>query len=210
MIFSDKEIRARISGDKETSLITPFCEEQLQGASYDLSLGESVTVLKNIGKVIEPQEDQLLNDAYVRVDLGPDGYVLSPGGFVLAKIQEYVVIPENCVAHIRPRTRFTRSGVLIADQHCNPTYKGVLHIGLFNMGANPIRLTKGLRIAQILFEELSSMPSVDKLYENKTNAAYEGEKEFRGSQFGETGWSKETEDAYNIIMQKLTGASHDE
>lgn len=210
MIFSDKEIRARISGDKETSLITPFFEDQLQGASYDLSLGDSVEVLKSIGKVIDPREEQLLNDTYVRVKLGPEGYVLSPGGFALAKIREYVVIPENCVAHIRPRTRFTRSGVLIAAQHCNPTYKGRLPIALFNMGANPIRLTKGLRIAQILFEELSSVPSEEKLYKNKENAAYEGEEEFRGSQFGEAGWTKETKEAYGIIMQKLTGANYDE
>lgn len=203
MIFSDKEIRTRISGDKETSLITPFFEDQLQGASYDLSLGESVVALKNIGKVIDPGEKQFLDDAYVRVELGPEGYILSPGGFVLAEIREYVVIPENCVAHIRPRTRFTRSGVLVADQHCNPTYKGILSIGLFNMGANPIRLTKGLRIAQMVFEELSSVPSEEKLYKNKKNAAYEGEEKFRGSRFGEAGWSEEVIQMRDAIIASL-------
>lgn len=203
MVLSEKEIRALIFSGSETPLISPFSEEQLQGASYDLSLAGSIEVLKSIGKVIDPMEDQLPDDAYEQIELGNEGYVLSPGEFVLVQLQERIAIPANCVAHIRPRTRFTRSGVLVADQHCNPTYEGVLHLGLFNMGANPFRLTKGLRVAQIVFEKLSSTPSEEKLYRNKKNAAFQQETAFRGSKFGEKGWSPAAQQMYDAILSAL-------
>jgi len=53
------------------------------------------------------------------------------------------------------------------DQHCNPTYSGVLSIGLFNAGVNSFILRPKLRIAQMIFEEIESTPSEDKLYKNK-------------------------------------------
>ena len=52
----------------------------------------------------------------------------------------------------------------------------------------------------MVFEEIESVPSEDKLYKNKKNAAYEGEKEFRGSRFGEAGWTEEEKRLYQKII----------
>lgn len=205
MILSDKEIRA-YSKNQVLPLISPFVEEQLQGASYDISMSGNMVVLKSAGKTIDPMRDDDLSCMYERISVEDNGYLLSPGEYVLVELAETVNIPEKMVAHIRPRTRFTRSGILIADQHCNPTYSGVLSIGLFNAGVNTFLLQPKLRIAQMVFEEIESVPSEDKLYKNKKNAAFEGEKEFTASRFGEAGWTEEEKQLFqNRILSSFEG-----
>ena len=202
MILSCNEIRKYITKSND-SMIQPFSEEQLQGASYDVSMGGTVAILKETGTVIDSTRsigDDLL---YEKITISKDGYVLSPGNFVLVGLREKISLPKNIIAHIRPRTRFTRNGILIADQHCNPTYSGILQIGLFNAGANAFLLKKGLKIAQLVFEELSSIPEEAKLYENKKDAVYNNESDFRGAKFDIETLSEEGRKFYNDIMDSL-------
>lgn len=203
MILSDKEIReySLRSGDP---LIEGFCEDQLQGASYDVSISEKLTILKHSGSIIDLSNDDDV-DIYEQKIIDNNGYLLLPGEYILAELMEKFNIPSNLIAHVRPRTRFTRCGILIADQHFNPTYRGVLQVGIFNGGANSILLKKGVRIAQIVFEELKSIPDENKLYMNKKNAAYMNENtgDFRGSKFGESGWSDAGKELYHHIMVSL-------
>ncbi len=86
---------------------------------------------------------------------------------VLVSLCENICLPSNVTAHLRPKTRYTRLGLLVSDQHCNSTYNGKLSIGLFNATEYPIRIRKGYTIAQLIFEELVSEPSENKQYENK-------------------------------------------
>lgn len=99
----------------------------------------------------------------------------------LVSLRENIALPESITAHIRPRTRFTRLGLLVSDQHCNSTYEGNLKLGLFNATDYAIKIFPGVRIAQIVFEELKSTPSSEKMYKNKVNAVYQNEQEFRGA-----------------------------
>ena len=200
MILSEKDIR-EYAQRQDMPLICPFVEEQLQSASYDVSMSGNIAVLKSTGRLIDPLENEDLSDMYERVSIGINGYLLCPGQYVLAELQERINIPNTLAAHIRPRTRFTRSGVLVASQHCNPTYEGVLQIGIFNAGANSFLLRPGLRIAQIVFEKLSSIP--EKLYRDKKDAAYSHEQEFRGSKFGEAAWSEEGKKLFRDVMETL-------
>lgn len=89
-------------------------------------------------------------------------------------------LQDNLTAHIRPRTRFTRLGLIVSDQHCNSTYEGNLKIGLFNATDYAIKIFPGVRVAQIVFEELKEKPSSEKQYRNKVTAAYQHEKQFIG------------------------------
>ena len=115
------------------------------------------------------------------MELPASGYVLSPKEYVLVSLNENIALPESITAHIRPRTRFTRLGLLVSDQHCNSTYEGNLKLGLFNATDYAIKIFPGVRIAQIVFEELKSTPSSEKMYKNKVNAVYQNEQEFRGA-----------------------------
>lgn len=201
MILSSNEIRKYIN-DTDKSLIQPFAEDQLQGASYDVRLSGNLAVLKNTGSIIDPTSDSDINP-YEQITIDGNGFVLCPGCFVLVGLAEKICLPKNVIAHIRPRTRFTRSGILISDQHCNPTYEGILQIGLFNAGANSLLLKKGIKIAQLVFEELSSVPEDSKLYMNKEDAAYKNEADFKGSDFTTTKPPKEGQDFYNEIIESL-------
>jgi deoxycytidine triphosphate deaminase len=202
MILSDKDIREYIHG-KNVPLVCPFSDEQLQGASYDVSLSDHITVMKRMEQPIDPAKDVDTTAMYESKHITEEGYLFMPGEYLLAELRETISLPSNLIAHIRPRTRFTRSGILVADQHCNPTYTGVLQLGLFNAGLNPFLLTPGLKLAQVVFEELKSIPSEEKLYQNKPNAAYHQEREFRGSKFGEAGWSSEAKQLYQDVLTSL-------
>lgn len=199
MILSDKEIRAYVQ-NTVAPMIEPFLEDHLQAASYDITMSGNISLLKRIGKIIDPAKDENLDDMYEKIKIGDEGYLFSPGEYLLVELAEKVNIPEKLVAHIRPRTRFTRAGILIADQHCNPTYAGRLYIGLRNVGPNTVLLTPRLKIAQFVFEELSSAPSEELWYINKKNAAYKDEESFRGAKFGEAGWSEEGKKYFNDLL----------
>lgn len=202
MILSSNGIRKYITTSND-SMIQPFSEEQLQGASYDVSMSGTIAVLKETGGIIDPTVAVAEESLYERIDVDKNGYLLSPGNFVLVSLNEKITLPNNIIAHIRPRTRFTRNGILIADQHCNPTYTGILQIGLFNAGVNAFKLKKGLKIAQLVFEELSSMPEKSKLYKNQKTAVYNNEIEFRGSKFDIENLSEEGKKFYNDVLDSL-------
>lgn len=106
--------------------------------------------------------------------------MISPKEYVLVSLQETISLPDNLTALIRPRTRFTRLGLIVSDQHCNSTYEGNLKIGLFNATDYAIKIFPGVRVAQIVFEELKEKPSSEKQYRNKVTAAYQHEKQFIG------------------------------
>ncbi len=199
MILSDKGIRAYIQ-NTTAPMIEPFSEDHLQAASYDISMSGNISVLKRVGRVIDLSDTCELDDMYEEIGIGNEGYLFSPGEYLLVELVEKINVPKNLVAHIRPRTRFTRVGILLADQHCNPTYEGRLYIGLRNVGPNTVLLKPGLKIAQFVFEELSSVPSEELWYENKENAAFQHETFFRGAKFGETGWSEAGKKFYNDLL----------
>jgi len=94
MILSDKEIRARAE-NQTLPLIAPFAEDQLQGASYDISMSGNIIVLKSAEKPIDPMHDDDLGCIYERISIGDEGYLLSPGEYVLAELRETVNIPEK-------------------------------------------------------------------------------------------------------------------
>lgn len=201
MVLVDKEIRESCQ-DKKKPLITPFYEAQLQAASYDVTLSGQITSFKKNIQTIDLKENYAPDSVY-DVTTAEEGYLLQPGEYVLAELQETLALPADMIAHIRPRTRFTRLGLLVAGQHCNPAYAGVLRIGVFNASPNAVKLSKGISIAQIVFERLPTSPSEEKLYPNKENAGYMNETGFRGSVLNEKGWSKELEMTYQDLLTQL-------
>lgn len=201
MILSDIDIRMQI--DKDPALIKPFHEECLQGASYDLSMSSKIAVFRKQVKTIDLMDQSAIDEIYENRELTSSGYVLNPGEYILAAVNEEVNIPPNLTAHIRPRTRFTRLGVLVSAQHCNPGYSGILRLGIYNASPNAIVLKPGIHIAQLIFEELLSTPSVEKQYQHKEDSAYMGEHEFRGAIFGPRELSADAKQLYDKILTDL-------
>lgn len=205
MILTDKEIRELCLDKKNRKdrggLIEPFSEDALQSESYDLAIGTEIEVLKKDVRCLSLLEQESIDSMYEEIDLAVSGYIISPKEYILVSLKEKVNLPDNITAHIRPRTRFTRLGLIVSDQHCNSTYSGKLRIGIFNATDYPIKIFPGIRIAQMVFEELKSKPSEEKMYKNKKNAVYQGEEKFVGAKFSDE-LEKKVSETVDLLLKK--------
>ncbi len=204
MILIDKDIRGlcKQSNEENRTLITPFDESSLQSESYDLSVGTKIAVMKKDIKCLTLKDQEEIDNIYEEIDLPLSGYILSPKEYVLVSLKEEISLPENVTAHIRPRTRFTRLGVLVSDQHCNSTYRGNLKLGVFNATDYAIKLYPEMKLAQIVFEELKGVPSEEKQYKNKKNAAYQNEKSFRGAKLDDEKFKKDVDAFVDFLFNE--------
>lgn len=182
MVLTDREIRELVEKEQ---LIEPFDEDKLQSESYDVSIGNQITIFRKEIRCLDISEQSTIDSIYEIVPLTSEGYVISPKEYILVSLCENICLPSNVTAHIRPKTRYTRLGLIVSDQHCNSTYNGKLSIGLFNATEYPVRIRKDYTIAQLIFEELAREPSENKQYKNKRNSHYQNEREFRGSKFND-------------------------
>lgn len=76
----------------------------------------------------------------------PDGRALVRTGLVLA-------LPEGCEGQVRPRSGLAlRHGVTVlnAPGTIDADYRGEVQVLLVNLGQEPFRVTRGLRIAQLV------------------------------------------------------------
>lgn len=200
MILTDKEIRSLCVG-KDVSMIDFFEETSLQSESYDLSIGDKIATLRKETFCINIDNQDEIDMIYEEKTLDDNGYILSPHEYILVKIKERITLPENITAHIRPRTRYTRLGLLISDQHCNSTYSGFLQLGFYNATNYAIKILPSMKIAQIVFEELKSIPSKEKQYRNKKNAAYQNEADFKGADFSNE-FNEKVDQAIKVLLGK--------
>lgn len=111
MLLSDNEIIKLVQSPRP--LIAPFNEKHLQSASYDVTLGDGIQEIVAMSGVVNLLDQRTVESVYDSVDIS-NGYILKPGQFVLCKIAERIELPDNIAAHIMPRTRFTRFGLLVS------------------------------------------------------------------------------------------------
>lgn len=204
MILTDKSIRLLVNNSQGKKLIDNFKEESLQSESYDLSVGDKVYRFKDNVCTIDLDDQKQIDRIYEEITIPETGYVLAPKEYALVSIHERINLPDHITAHIRPRTRFTRLGLIVVDQHCNSSYSGILNIGLYNATNYAIRIKKGLRITQIVFEELKETPSSNKLYRNKPKAVYQNETTFIGAKFTDNTYA-EIKNSYDALSSMLKG-----
>lgn len=202
MLLSDRDILTL--QEQKTPLIAPFDEENLRGASYDVRLDNEITPLQERTDVLDLSKRESLDSLYY-AQMPADGFVLKPGQYCLAALAEEITLPDDVVAYVLPRTRYTRMGLLVANQFCNPSYSGRLRIGLFNASGNNLMLASYMPIAQLMFERLESTPSDERLYRNQKTAAYYRERGFMGARLEESMLSEESRRRYDSLLRELQG-----
>ena len=181
MVLTDKQIRELV---KKEELIVPFNESNLQSESYDVTIGTEITELSKEIHCIDISKQETVDNIYINIDISENGYIISPKQYLLVSLRETLKVPDDITVHLRPKTRYTRLGLLVTDQHCNSTYSGHLRIGLFNATEYPIHIYPDYTIAQLVFEELEEVPSSEKLYKNREDVHYQNENgAFRGAKF---------------------------
>lgn len=198
MILSDIQIKDRILNfqkyQMDMPLISPFVEKRLQGASYDCTISKEIIVFRNIHSSVDIKDQLSIESAYQQVEIDDElGLTILPQEYILFTLNETFYIPKDLTAHLRPKTRFIRLGLMISGQHINPDSICKLNIGVYNVSPNPIRIYSGIAIAQIVFEEMKSIPSKDKLYKTKIDSNYSQDIDFVGAK---------TSDEFDSIVER--------
>ena len=186
MILNDIEIKKLIKEPKafnKKPLIENFNEENLEGATYDVTINSTIHSFKKETATIDLKENRPYERAYNEEKLGEEGYVLAPNEYILVSINETLNLPDDVVCEVLPKTKLIRAGLILSSQYCNPSYFGKLQLGLHNSSPNSVKIYSNLKIGQFIFKRLTSIP--ENLYRNKKTASYQDEREFRGAKFTE-------------------------
>lgn len=172
MILTDREIQLAIV--KQLIIIDPRPEAQaISSTAVDLTLGTYVNEFKNVQLgtnelIIDPSdrdfqlERTLAQISEKRVIDVDDGYLLKPNSFVLAWTKEHVTLASHSriAARVEGKNSLARFGVgvHVTGQTIYAGFVGHLCLEVFNYGKVPIRLRNGMRICQLIFEQMMGTP----------------------------------------------------
>lgn len=152
MILADFQIRALCAGEHQ-QMISPFREEQVNPASYDLRLGHDL--------LIESFERRKLVTYPFALHSQEDPYFLRPGQFVLASTVEVFSLPDDIAGQFLLKSSRAREGLehLLAG-YCDPGWSGSrLTLELHNSRQlHPVALWPGMRIGQMVFHRMDARP----------------------------------------------------
>jgi dCTP deaminase len=146
-ILSGKEIEnALLLGDIS---ISPFEVSQLNPASYDLTLGDGITVYSKVwkrGSYLDPKADNPTNS----FKMIPEGFILKPGIGYLMHTKE-IVGTNRYVPAIDGKSSIGRLFVFVhvTAGLGDPGFKGQYTLEVLT--TYPIRVYPGMRICQIRF-----------------------------------------------------------
>ena len=155
MILSDRTIKKRLKTGEIS--IEPFDPSRLQPASYDVTLGRDFLIFDNTKvQVIDPKEDAGKIMRKVSVD-DDKPFVLHPGEFALAATNEIVGVDDKHLFILNGKSSLGRIGLLVhaTAGFVDPGNKLRVTLELFNVATMPILLYPGMKIAQVVFEEIS-------------------------------------------------------
>jgi dCTP deaminase len=124
-------------------MITPFNCEQLNPASYDVTVG---------GKYI-------YDGVCMPADITDDGLLLQPNDFVLLHTVERFKLPPTTAAQFALKSSRAREGF----EHsmagfCDPSWEGTLTMEIVNVSKHDLVIMKGMRIGQMVFFKMDAPP----------------------------------------------------
>lgn len=156
--------------------ITPFKEEALESASYNVTLHDQLRVfmegLNEIDIASVARDANAIAGITRVVDMNAAGYyLLKPGELVLGMTEETIKLPPNVAGHLQGRSRFARMGLMVhvTASFLQPGIENRQVFEIFNASRNAIKLRPGVQIAQIIFERCEG--------ESTYKGAFEAQKE---------------------------------
>ena len=173
MILSDKTILEKMKTEqlKIEPLPTP---EQIQPSSIDLRLGNEF-LLPHIDVPIDVKNG---SPHYEKVNCNV--LQLPPKSFVLGTTIEKVKLPPNLIGRVEGRSSIGRLGVTIhiTAGLIDCGFEGQITLEIANLSSNTVYLYEGMRICQIVFEEVDTVPN--RVYGEAGNK-YQGQEGVTGS-----------------------------
>lgn len=160
MILSDTDINKAIA--RFEIQIEPYFAEQINPASYDLTLAHEYRIPDLItGQTLDCREVRENHTLLMRAspdENGHDYILLKPGDFILASTVEEVTLDNKTVARVEGKSSLGRLGLAIhvTAGFIDPGFAGTVTLEIANLSPWMIFLRPGQRIAQIAFEKTSS------------------------------------------------------
>ena len=119
--------------------IERFNEKNLTPNGYDVTIDE----------ILIPSIDRKVTQGIVEVP-GSSWFVIGT--------KEYLMLPPNLVGEIWIRTTWVRKGILSSFGRIDAGFNGNLTFSAYNASKETVQVPIGDRFAQVVFEELSSLP----------------------------------------------------
>lgn len=176
MILSDRSILQKLrSGMLE---IAPLDDPgvQIQPCSVDLRLGPKALRRLPRGEEawIDKNGDWCLRH-WQEIDLADGPFMFEPGVLILGGTVERVKLPHDLMARVDGRSTWGRRGLLvhITAGLIDPGFNGQITLEMLNIGIEPIELRPGMRICQLVLEQLDR--AVARPYGAGRGSTYTGE-----------------------------------
>ena len=170
MVLSDRDIKKYIKEGKIKIKPKPDFKEQLGSASLDLRLGNEFRVFDHIRKpFVDTKNSKTFENITELIKIkNSEPFVFQPGQFVLAVTLEEISLSDDIVARIDGRSSIGRLGIVIHSTagHIDAGFQGRVNLEMENIGMMPVLLYPGMRICQLVFQELSS-PAETPYYKKK-------------------------------------------
>ncbi|MBR91984.1 MAG: dCTP deaminase [Dehalococcoidia bacterium] len=156
MILSDISIKKAIN-DKRI-IINPYSEKDVQPASVDVHLSDTILIFKNsVAPYIDLKDEipDLTEEVKIKKNIP---FILHPGEFALGSTLEKLTLSNDIVSRIEGKSSLGRLGLLIHSTagFIDPGWDGNLTLELANVSRLPITLYYGMRIGQISFQEMTT------------------------------------------------------
>ena len=157
-LMNDGDILWRSSTLAEEGLISPFCTDQLQPCSYDVTLDDEVLGFKQNYGLINLLIDENNKASMYKKEFVEEekGYILRPYEFVLGSTSENVNLPANIAARFEGKSSLGRIGLMthITAGFIDPGFHGQITLEIYNVNSQSIVLRPGMLIGQLCFFKL--------------------------------------------------------
>ncbi|MFC2048749.1 dCTP deaminase [Elusimicrobiota bacterium] len=157
--------------------LEPFQKNNVGPCSVDLTLASEFRVFKP-GIVVDPRNADSINSNTIFIDTKGKPFTLSPNQFILASTVEKLSISKKFVALLEGKSSIARLGVVVHSAGLvNPgtgeENPATLVLEIFCMNNSPVLLYPGMKIIQIMFDELESEASMG--YDIRLSSKYVGQ-----------------------------------
>jgi dCTP deaminase len=184
MVLSDVDISEELDiGNLEIDPLN--AGEQIQPCSVDIRIGDEYSEYEGTNIVMDSRHTDAERHLIKNHIAEDDSVMIHPGDFYLFNTEEYIEIPNYLECEVRGRSSFGRLGLEVHSTAglVDSGFEGKLVLEVSNNGNNPIRLYRGDRVAQLVFNRLETPSDVS--YGEKNDSKYQKQRGAVGSRIWE-------------------------
>ena len=173
MVLTDREIQAAIQNQQIVVNPAP-AETAYSSTSLDMSLSKYLRVWKIT--TVTGVEQQIVcpatkgykfsdfaNACSDLREIGPEGFVVEPGAFILGWTEEEIglPVPSRIAARVEGKSSLARLGIgiHITAPTIHAGFNGTIQLEICNHGLLRVKLEKGMPVCQIIFEQTLGTPA---------------------------------------------------